>query len=175
MPRPLLANRAVIDPRDLEAGRGSSLALVWAGLVLGVSFVATPAKFQAPSLPLPIALDVGRHTFKTFGRVEMALAALLGLRAATSPPRRRLALVSGLIVLAQALWLWPRLDARTQKIIDGDAASTSSNLHLVYVACEGAKLATLLALGMASARPGSLRHRRERRAFSSSPASGRRR
>jgi hypothetical protein len=33
---------------------------VWAGLLLGVSFVATPAKFLAPTLGLAQAWDVGR-------------------------------------------------------------------------------------------------------------------
>lgn len=35
------------------------LAVLWAGLLLGVSFLATPVKFLAPSLSLPVALDVG--------------------------------------------------------------------------------------------------------------------
>jgi len=96
---------------DHRADRDHAIALVWAGMVLGVSFVATPAKFLAPSLPLPIAIDVGRHTFRTFGRIELALMVLFGLRAEVSA--RPLALVPGFIVLAQALWLQPRLGART--------------------------------------------------------------
>ena len=40
------------------------LAWLWAGLVLGVSFVATPVKFLAPSLSLADALAVGRVTFE---------------------------------------------------------------------------------------------------------------
>lgn len=107
-------------------------------MVLGVSFVATPAKFLAPSLSLPVALDVGRHTFRIFGRVEMGLAALLGWQSAAWRP---LASVPGLIVLAEALWLRPRLCRRTQQTIDGETSQSSSNLHLTYVACEAAKLA----------------------------------
>ncbi len=124
------------------------MALVWAGMVLGVSFLATPAKFLAPSLPLPVALDVGRHTFRVFGRVEVALAALLGLRAATARPTRPLDLAPGLMVLAQALWLRPRLEVRMQQVMDGRVVPRSSRLHLVYVASETAKLAALLALGL---------------------------
>jgi hypothetical protein len=41
----------------------SPLLFVWSGLLIGVSFVATPARFLAPSLQLPQALDVGRWTF----------------------------------------------------------------------------------------------------------------
>ena len=127
------------------------LALVWAGMVLGVSFLATPAKFLAPSLPHPVALDVGRHTFRTFGRVEAALAALLELRAAGSKSRRLFALAPGLVVLAQTLWLRPRLDARTRQVIAGKELPPA-DLHLAYVASEAIKLAALLALGLTASR-----------------------
>jgi len=39
------------------------LAWVWMGIVIGVSFLATPVKFTADSLTRPVALDVGRATF----------------------------------------------------------------------------------------------------------------
>jgi hypothetical protein len=62
------------------------VALVWIGLLIGVSLLATPVKFRAPSLDLPVALDVGRHTFAAFNLVEifalvlLALAVILGNR-----------------------------------------------------------------------------------------------
>ncbi len=121
-------------------------------MVLGVSFLATPAKFLASSLPLPVALDVGRQTFQTLGRVEAALAVLLGLHPAASARRRLLALAPSLVVLAQALWLRPRLGARTRHVIAG-GESPPSNLHLAYVVCEAAKLAALPTLGLTATRP----------------------
>lgn len=132
--------------------RGRSLALVWAGMVLGVSFVATPAKFLAPSLPLPVALDVGRQTFRVFGRVEVVLAALLGLGVAAARPVRPLALVPGAVVVLQGLWLRPRLNARTRQVAQGRAVPRSSWPHLAFVACEAAKLTALLAIGLSRAR-----------------------
>ena len=48
------------------------IAYVWLGLVLGVSFLATPVKFRAKSLTRPVALDVGRTTFHAFGKLEVA-------------------------------------------------------------------------------------------------------
>ena len=36
------------------------VATFWFALVIGVSFLATTAKFLAPSLTLPVALDVGQ-------------------------------------------------------------------------------------------------------------------
>jgi hypothetical protein len=156
MPRSALPSEAVVDQDDHRADWDRVLALVWAGMVLGISFLATPSKFLAPSLPLPVALDVGRHTFRVFGRVEVALAVLLGLRAAAPVQQRPLSLAPGLIVLAQALWLRPRLDARTQQVVKGQEPP-SSRLHLAYVACEVAKLAALLILGLTAARSGMMR------------------
>ncbi len=153
MPRSAPSSEAVVGLNDHWADRGRALALVWAGMVLGVSFLATPAKFLAPSLSLPVALDVGRHTFRTFGRVEMAMAAPLGLRVGARAWRRLLALAPGLIVLAQALWLQPRLDVRTRQLVQGGVPPPPSGLHLVYVACEAAKLAALLTLGLTAMRP----------------------
>ncbi|MDQ2891994.1 MAG: hypothetical protein M3R64_02735 [Pseudomonadota bacterium] len=51
------------------------IATVWAGTIVGVSFIATPAKFRAASLTIPIALDVGRTTF----RVSLAVELLFGI------------------------------------------------------------------------------------------------
>ena len=150
MPYSALPSEATPSLDDRRADQAHALALIWAGMVLGVSFLATPAKFLAPSLSRPIALDVGRQTFRIFGRVELALTAFLGLRAAASVRQRSpLALAPGLFVLAQALWLRPRLDARTRQIAqNGVTTSPSSGLHLAYVACEVAKLAALLTLGL---------------------------
>ena len=44
---------------DLSRG----IALVWAGVAIGGSLIATPAKFQAPSLSMTTALEVGRAQF----------------------------------------------------------------------------------------------------------------
>ena len=47
------------------------------GLLIGVSFLATPVKFRAASLDLPVALDVGRVTFELFSKVELGFCAAL--------------------------------------------------------------------------------------------------
>ena len=40
------------------------MGVAWLGKLLGVSLVSTPVKFQASSLDLPVALEVGRVTFE---------------------------------------------------------------------------------------------------------------
>lgn len=141
------------DPANAaRSEQGRPLALVWAGMVLGISFLATPAKFLAPSLPLPVALDVGRQTFRIFGRVEVVLSALLGLDAVAARPARLLDLAPGMVVVFQRLWLRPRLQARTQQVAEGRVVPRSSWLHPAFMACEAIKLAALLALGVSRAR-----------------------
>ncbi len=122
-------------------------------MLLGVSFIATPAKFLAPSLPRPAALDVGHHTFRVFGLIEIILALALGL-GRTEPRPRLMARAPAAIVLAQGAWLRPRLAQRTRQVTAGNAPSSSSWLHTLYVAGEVVKLAVLLAAGF-TAKPRS--------------------
>ena len=56
---------------------GIKLCLIWAGLSVGVAFLATPAKFLAPSLSLPVALEIGQQTFRVYSGAEFALLVLL--------------------------------------------------------------------------------------------------
>ena len=84
------------------------VAIFWLGILLGVSFLATTVKFQAPSLDLPTALDVGRVTFALLSKVEWVLGGLLITAAFLSPQLRGLRLNGCgalMAVLAlQALW-----------------------------------------------------------------------
>src|SRR5436190_8850733 len=95
-------------------------ALFWCGLLLGVSFLATPAKFLAPSLSMPVALDVGRQTFFVFNRAEWVLGAatfvvwLLSMRDRTAG---MLVAIACAVVLVETFWLLPLLDARVGLII----------------------------------------------------------
>lgn len=122
------------------------IALFWAGTVIGVSFIATPAKFLAPTLPLEIALDVGRVTFHSFLWVEAGLCAALIISVLADGPRplSRVAasLAAGAIVAAEVFWLLPLLDVRVDRIMAGDSLPPSS-LHSLYVAAEVLKLCLL--------------------------------
>ncbi|OJY38711.1 MAG: hypothetical protein BGP06_08995 [Rhizobiales bacterium 65-9] len=120
-------------------------ATLWAGMLIGVSFIATPVKFLAPSLTLPVALDVGRQTFLLFSRIEIGCAAALLLF--TLLGARRFAAIAIAALLAAAVgaevaWLLPALDARVSAIIAGQSPPPSQ-LHLMYVMLEAAKLALL--------------------------------
>ena len=128
------------------------LAWLWAGLVLGVSFVATPVKFLAPSLSLADALAVGRVTFTALQWIECAAVVALAVLVWIPTPRRRPLLLLGVIVailVCQYAWMLPILDARAQAIIDGQHLSPSF-LHWIYTAFEFVKVALLVVIGLTS-------------------------
>jgi hypothetical protein len=125
-------------------------ALLWAGMVIGVSGLATPAKFSAQSLSLPVALDVGRVTFHLFSRIEWGLAAILILAALTANLPCLLLLPIGfvaVVVALQAIWLLPALDAAVAITITGGTPPASAH-HIWYIVTEAAKLVALLAIGL---------------------------
>mgnify|MGYP005824217447 CR=1 FL=1 len=124
------------------------VAMLWIGIVIGVSFIATVAKFDAPSLTLPVALDVGRHTFAPLARTEwglwIALALVIGL-AGRAPVRLAAAAVLAVILALQALWLLPALDARVELLLTGTTPPPSP-LHMAFIVCESLKIAVLAGL-----------------------------
>jgi hypothetical protein len=124
----------------------STLALLWAGMILGVSGIATPVKFSAPMLTLPVALDVGRTTFNLFNKIELTLCVLLLLIAIVAARRAiDLAAVGGVgaIVAWQAVSLIPALDAQVSRIIDG-SSSPPSWQHSAYIVAEASKIILLV-------------------------------
>ena len=125
------------------------ISLVWAGAVLGVSFIATPIKFRAPMLDRPTAFDVGRVTFLFFEKVEWALAILLILLILGAGPQS-VPVVYGLIVVVivalQVLWLTPKLIRRAVMLSSGEVPPESS-AHRIFVILEAVKLICLILFG----------------------------
>ena len=81
-----MSRSSVID------GLGPKLLLLWAGLAAGVAFVATPAKFLAPSLSQPAVERSSLHAVYVAAACLKILALLVaGLR----EPRARDARLAG--------------------------------------------------------------------------------
>ena len=132
-----------------------ALILLWAGVLIGVSFLAAPAKFAAASLTLPVAMEVGLHEFGTLNLVEIGLAVLGLALAALARPARAIWIglcIAALIVATQALWLLPLLDARALVIIEG-GSPPAAPWHLLYVVAEVLKLLVLLVTGWLALSP----------------------
>ena len=126
-----------------------ALIMLWAGVLIGVSFLAAPAKFGAPGLSLPMAMEIGRREFGALNLTEIALAALTLALAAYVRPERAIWLglgLAALIVALQWLWLLPLLDARAELIIQGGTPEPAP-WHGLYIAAEVLKLLALLVVG----------------------------
>lgn len=138
----------------------SALLFIWSGLLIGVSFVATPAKFLAPSLPMAQALDVGRWTFHVLGLIELGFLAVVGLLALLAVRLTTMSVVvpvvlSGiaLILALEGFWLRPALDQRVLQIISGSTPPPNAQ-HMIYIGLETAKLLLLLGTAIVAVRSG---------------------
>ena len=122
----------------------SAAALFYAGVLVGVSFIATPAKFLAEDVPLSGLLLVGRVTFGVFAWVEFVLAAIF---IACTWTGRGYLLWPALVVVAvlvQHLILRQLLDERVSETVAG-SISEPSGWHRTYVVIEIIKLGALFA------------------------------
>lgn len=125
---------------------------IWAGLILGVSFIATPVKFQATGLTMSVALEVGKVTFHLFNMIEWGIMALIISISAyaayiRNEPCRTGRWMTALFLLAllalQTFWLFPVLDIRADAVIAGGTPDPN-HYHLFYILIEISKLATTL-------------------------------
>jgi hypothetical protein len=55
------------------------LPALWLGLIVGISLIEAPLKFQAPGITIALGLGIGRLVFTAMNIVELVLAALLVL------------------------------------------------------------------------------------------------
>jgi len=119
---------------------------VWAGIIIGVSLIATPIKFQAPSLTLETGLEIGRYTFRFLGRVELCLLVITLAAAAVAQAPKAVWIVLALIIVilaVQHFGLLPFLDKRVSEILAGAPPSFSTR-HKIFAAMEAAKTVLLI-------------------------------
>ncbi len=128
------------------------VCFIWFGMTAGISLLATPVRFTAPSITRPVALDVGQVVFAALNKAELiALVTLLIVVRLSGKARELWAQCSllVLILLAQSIWLLPQLAARSQQIVAG-IEPPPSMLHASYSVLELIKLLMLLYLGFRS-------------------------
>jgi hypothetical protein len=129
------------------------LFLIWCGLIFGVSFLATPAKFLAPELELSLALQIGRVTFQIMSFVEFSLLTtsfiIIFLNNGRSWKTYSSSLILTALLAIQYLGVLPLLGNHTEKIFEqGGQHVTPSFLHSLFIFIEALKLGLLLALGV---------------------------
>lgn len=128
------------------------VCFLWVGLTAGVSMLATPIRFTAPSITRPVALDVGRVVFAALNKAELAaLVVLLVVVRVAGLTQKWWAFcaILTLVVLAQGAWLIPELAARTDIIIAG-GEPPASYAHAIYSSLELVKIGLLLFLGFSA-------------------------
>lgn len=122
--------------------------VLWLGLLIGVSFIATPAKFVAASLTLPVAVDVGRVTFAFFNEIEWGMFALLVIAIVLSGPSpfaSGATVVIGTCLTVQTIWLLPVMNGRIADIVAGGTPPQSAH-HLLYIVADVLKVGALAAI-----------------------------
>jgi hypothetical protein len=122
------------------------LMILWAGAIIGISFIVTPVKFQAPSLTVPVGLEVGRYTFRVFTRIELCFLIAVIIAGTIGRPRPITVVAIALVavqLLLQQYWLLPVLDRRVSQILAGGEILFSTS-HWVYAAFEGVKTTLLI-------------------------------
>lgn len=130
-----------------------SAPLVWFGLILGISFLEAPLKFQAPNITLALGLGIGRLVFNTLNKLEwiMLIFSCIGFLSIRKHKNILITLIIilFLMLLYQTFYLLPGLDARALSIISGETVAKSS-LHLIYVVLEILKAVLLIVFSIFS-------------------------
>lgn len=124
-----------------------ALALITAGLLIGLSFIATPVKFMAAGIGVAELLQVGRVTFRASLGVETVC--VFGLLVLARGKARGAVVACAFILAAQHVMLMPALDARTLAIISGNAVPPSS-LHMIWIIADMVRVLIYLMLGASS-------------------------
>jgi hypothetical protein len=116
------------------------IVFTWLGMTIGVSLLATPARFYASTITRPVALDVGRVVLSVLNKAEFVALIITLVIVRVSGEARRLwgpVFALALILVLQSAWLLPELAARTDLIIAGTepepsiAHGANSTLELV--------------------------------------------
>ena len=127
-----------------------AIPFVWFGAVTAISFMEAPLKFTAPNITLSQGLSIGYVVFHALNKVEIALCVLMAISLFFAKPKEKLSLILygiiAVILILQTFWLFPLLDERTMKVIEG-TAEPYSNLHIFYIVFDSFKILLLLALG----------------------------
>jgi len=131
------------------AAVATAVSFAWVGMVLAISFLEAPWKFQAPGVTVRIGLGIGRLVFRALNTAEIVLAGMMVVAALIEQPSRRLVMAGAVAVvglLIQLVLVRPRLTRRSDLILAGHDAPRSHDHHL-YVVLELLKLGALLVTG----------------------------
>lgn len=126
------------------------IPFLWAGMILAISFLEAPLKFQAPGVTIPIGIGIGNLVFHALNKVETVfLLALLSCYWLTDDKKQfslTPVILLAILFCLQTFWLLPALDQRVALIQKG-IAPAESYLHLYYILGESLKVILLAITG----------------------------
>lgn len=124
-----------------------AICLLWCGVLLGVSFIATPAKFLVAELDIVTAIKVGRATFEVYHYFEIVAVCLVFFALCAFRVNKTVWFYFGLLALVlavQTFLVQPRLLANSDKLFAGITMQSKSYAHLYYIFCDCLKAVLLL-------------------------------
>ena len=135
----------------------AAVIFAWLGMVLAISFLEAPLKFQAPGITVQLGLGIGRLVFRALNTVEIVLATMVVLAvtlALPGPPALSGLAVAVTVLAAQSLLVRPRLRRRSDAVLAAAAEPAGgmrerSHAHYAYAGLEVVKVGALLAAGIA--------------------------
>ena len=130
--------------RTLNTG----IPFFWMGMVIAISFMEAPLKFQAPGITVELGLGIGRLVFFTLNKMELVLALILGFTIIGTGKKSSVRIYSfiSFLLTIQTLWLLPVLDERAVLLLSGTTPEPAP-YHTVYIVMEGLKIISLSLLG----------------------------
>jgi len=130
-----------------------ALPVLWIGLIVAISFIEAPLKFQAEGITIPLGLGIGRLVFAALNITEAVLLVMLTIVtfwprvARVSRDRMWWWLALTLVFLFKVAIVRPPLNARTDSVLAG-ADPGQSLWHYVYIACDLVTLVLLLVIAL---------------------------
>jgi hypothetical protein len=127
-----------------------ALTFIWCGLLIGISFLEAPLKFQAPNITTALGLGIGQIVFAALNKIEWVIAIFLILIFFAVKPQRKIwqwYVLPVLLLAFQSYYLLPILDARANEILAGNIPAPTYH-HIAYIVTEIFKLASLLVSGV---------------------------
>jgi hypothetical protein len=126
-------------------------SLIWLGLIIGISFIEAPLKFQAPGITIPLGLGIGRLVFYAVNKLELILMTIAFFSALSTNRQLKIGFLTivilAFVLLFQSLYLLPALDERAEQVIKGLMVPASFH-HQLYIILEIVKLLLLLFSGV---------------------------
>ena len=130
------------------------LPALWLGLIVGISLIEAPLKFQAPGITIPLGLGIGRLVFTAMNIVEAVIAVVLLVamaRGRATRPEWLVGAASVVLLALKGLIIRPLMQSTTDAVVAGDSDGGSS-MHYFYIAADGLLIITLIALLVVTAR-----------------------